>query len=376
MKTLERVLRLNLLKPAYQENVGVEDAILYLLHRVHSYLDKGGSAVRIMFFDFSSAFNTIQPLLLRDKLLWMGVEPGLVTWITDYLTERPQFVRLGDLTSEAVVSSIGAPEGTVLSPLLFTLYTTDFSYNSETCHMQKFSDDTAIVGCIRDGQEGEYRCLVEDSVGWCRTNQLQLNTTKTKEMVVDFRRTAPPLVPVTIDGENVETVCTYKYLGIHLDNKLDWSTNSDALYRKGQSRLYFLRRLRSFSVCNRHLLMFYQSVMASVLFYAVVCWGGSTRKRDNGRLDRLVRKAGSVVGMELESLTTIAERRTLSRLHSILDNDRHPLHTIIINQRSLISDRLRSLSCRTDRLRRSFVPRAIQLYNSTQKELSIMDWSA
>ena len=81
------------------------------------------------------------------------------------------------------------------------------------------------------------------------------------------------------------------------------------------------------------------------------------------------------MGMELESLTTIAERRTLSRLHSILD-DRHPLHTIIINQRSLISDRLRSLSCRTDRLRRSFVPRAIQLYNSTQKELSIMDWSA
>ena len=119
-----------------------------------------------MFFYFSSAFNTIQPLLLRDKLLRMGVEPGLVTWITDYLTERPQFVRLGDLTSEAVVSSIGAPQGTVLSPVLFTLYTTDFSYNSETCHMQKLSDDTAIVGCIRDGQEGEYRCLVEDFVGW------------------------------------------------------------------------------------------------------------------------------------------------------------------------------------------------------------------
>ncbi|KAL2091174.1 hypothetical protein ACEWY4_013437 [Coilia grayii] len=257
-----------------------------------------------MFFDFSSAFNTIQPRLLRDKLLRMGVEPGLVTWIMDYLTERPQFVKLGNLTSEAVVSSIGAPQGTVLSPVLFTLYTTDF--NSETCHMQKFSDDTAIVGCIRDGQEGEYRCLEEDFVGWCRANQLQLNTTKTKEMVVDFRRTAPPLVPVTINGENVDTFCTYKYLGLHLDNKLDWSTNSDALYRKGQSRLYFRRRLRSFSVCNRLLLMLYQSVMASVLFCAVDCCGGSTRKRDIGRLDRLMRKAGSVVDMELESLTTVA----------------------------------------------------------------------
>lgn len=379
MKTFERVLLRHLLKPqvrhaldplqfAYKENVGVEDAILYLLHRVHSHLDKGGCAVRIMFFDFSSAFNTVQPLLLRDKLVRMGVEPGLVTWITDYLTERPQFVRLGGLTSEMVVSSIGAPQGTVLSPVLFTLYTNDFSYNSVTCHMQKFSDDTAIVGCIKAGQEEEYRGLVNNFVGWCRNNQLHLNTTKTKEMVVDFRRSTPPLVPVTIEGEMVETVPTYKYLGVHLDNKLDWSINSEALYKKGQSRLYFLRRLKSFNVCNRLLVMFYQAVMASVLFYAVSCWGGSIKKRDSGRLDRLVRKAGSVVGTELETLTTTAESRTLNRLDAIMNNQEHPLYITFTNQMSLFSHRLRVLPCRTDRLKRSFVPWAIQVFNSTQRD--------
>ena len=51
------------------------------------------------------------------------------------------------------------------------------------------------------------------------------------------------LRPVSIEGVNVEVVSTYKYLGVHLDNKLDWSTNTDAVYKKGQSRLYFLRRL-------------------------------------------------------------------------------------------------------------------------------------
>ncbi|XDV41797.1 hypothetical protein PO909_010597 [Leuciscus waleckii] len=91
--------------------------------------------------------------------------------------------------------------------------------------------------------------------------------------------------PVSIEGVNVEVVSTY--LGVHLGNKLDWSANSDALNRKGQSRLYFLRRLRSFNICNKLLRMFYQSVIASVLFYAVVCWGGSTKKRDVGRLKRL-----------------------------------------------------------------------------------------
>ena len=71
MKTLERLL-LHLLRPqvrhakdplqfAYREKVRVEGAMLYFLHQAHSYLDKGDCAVRVMFFDFSSAFNTIQP---------------------------------------------------------------------------------------------------------------------------------------------------------------------------------------------------------------------------------------------------------------------------------------------------------------------------
>ncbi len=78
MKTMERLVLYHLrpqvqhaldpLQFAYQEKVGVDDAILYLLHRSLSYLDRGSNAVRIVFFDFSSAFNTIQPLLLGDKL--------------------------------------------------------------------------------------------------------------------------------------------------------------------------------------------------------------------------------------------------------------------------------------------------------------------
>ncbi len=61
---------------------------------------------------------------------------------------------------------------------------------------------------------------------------------------------------------------TYKYLDVLLDNKLDWSANVSDLYRKGQSRLFFLRRLRSFDVCSNLLLMFYQTVETSALFYA------------------------------------------------------------------------------------------------------------
>jgi len=71
-------------------------------------------------------------------------------------------------------------------------------------------------------------------------------------------------------------------------------------------------------------------------------------------------------GTELESLTSVAENRTLNKLLSIIDNDNHPLHSIVIRHRSMFSGIFLSLTCSTDRLRKSFVPQAIQLFNSTQ----------
>ncbi|TWW54092.1 hypothetical protein D4764_0277510 [Takifugu flavidus] len=89
----------------------------------------------------------------------------------------------------------GVPQGTVLAPLLFTLYTADFSYSTSSCHLQKFSDDSAAVGLITDGDDTEYRELIQGFVDWSLRNNLQINAGKTKELVVDFlrRKTTPRL---------------------------------------------------------------------------------------------------------------------------------------------------------------------------------------
>ncbi|KAI3365926.1 hypothetical protein L3Q82_009698 [Scortum barcoo] len=158
---------------AYQPDIGVDDAVIYLLHTSLTHLEKAGSTVRIMFFDFSSAFNTIQPRLLGDKLQLAGVDHHLTTWILDYLTHRPQFVRVQGFESDRLLCSTGAPQGTVLAPFLFTLYTADFSYNTPSCHLQKFSDDSAVVGLITDGDDREYRGLIQDFADWCLRNNLQ-----------------------------------------------------------------------------------------------------------------------------------------------------------------------------------------------------------
>uniref|UniRef100_A0AAV2LNP3 Reverse transcriptase domain-containing protein n=1 Tax=Knipowitschia caucasica TaxID=637954 RepID=A0AAV2LNP3_KNICA len=76
-----------------------------------------------MFFDFSCALNTIRLALLQGKMEDAGVDSNLPAWTIDYLSDRPQYVRLRSCESQVVVCSTGAPQGTVLSPFLFTIYT-------------------------------------------------------------------------------------------------------------------------------------------------------------------------------------------------------------------------------------------------------------
>ena len=133
------------------------------------------------------------------------------------------------------------------------------------------------------------------------------------------------------------------------------------VYRKGQSRLFFLRGLRFFDVCGEMLHIFYQSVVASTIFYAAVCWGGSATERDTSSLDKLIRKAGSVLGRCLDSLGVVVERRMWINLSDIMDN----LHHTLMEQSSSHSSRLTALCSRTERHRRSFVPTTIRLFNSS-----------
>lgn len=68
---------------AYQDEVGVDDAIIYQLHRASSHLQRSGDTVRVMFFNFSSAFNTIKPSLLKERLRTMQVDPDTVAVLSD-----------------------------------------------------------------------------------------------------------------------------------------------------------------------------------------------------------------------------------------------------------------------------------------------------
>ncbi|KAK2905565.1 hypothetical protein Q8A73_009508 [Channa argus] len=206
MKCLERVVLAHIqssipdtvdpLQYAYRPNRSTSHAIAAASHYSLSHLENKDSYLRILFIDCSSAFNTVIPHKLTHKLSILGLHPTLCDWLLDFLTGRPQSVRIGNRTSARLITNIGTPQGCVLSPILYTLFTYDCVASHKDNIILKFADDTAVIGRIAGGDEAAYRREVASLVSWCGDNNLTLNTDKTKEMIVDMRkerRTHQPL---------------------------------------------------------------------------------------------------------------------------------------------------------------------------------------
>ncbi len=129
---------------AYRPNRSTDDAISQVLHSSLTHIDsKNGNYVRLLFIDYSSAFNTIVPTKLAVKLSDLGLNTSLCDWIQDFLTARPQVVKVGQFTSNSITLNVGAPQGCVLSPLLYSLYTHDCVSSHSSTYIIKFADDTA-----------------------------------------------------------------------------------------------------------------------------------------------------------------------------------------------------------------------------------------
>ena len=317
----------------------------------------------MLFIDYSSAFNTVLPTKLAEKLLILGLAPSLCNWVLDFLTDRPQIVRVGTQTSGTRTVSTGTPQGCVLSPLLYTLFTYDCAPTHRNTTIIKFADDTTVIGLITGGAETDYREEVAQLVSWCHTNNLSLNAEKTKEMIIDPRRRRDLHGPLYIGEAQVERVKTFKFLGTHISEDLSWSHNTQHIVSKSQQRLYFLRKLRKFGLSTKLLSNFYRCTVESILTNSITVWFGNCTVQKRKALQRVIKTAQYICGTAFPSLQDIYKTRVTKRAHNIIKDTTHPqriLFTLLPSGR-----RYRSMKARTSRLKNSFYPQAIRLLNDS-----------
>jgi hypothetical protein len=97
-----------------------------------------------------------------------------------------------------------------------------------------------VVGLITDNDETAYREEVRDLAGWCQNNNLSLKVTKTNERIVDYRNMRTEHAPILIDRAVVEQVERFKFLGVHIPNKLVWSKHTKTVVKRARQSLFSL----------------------------------------------------------------------------------------------------------------------------------------
>ncbi len=348
---------------AYRPNRSTDDAISTTLHLALTHLENKDSYVRMLLIDFSSAFNTIIPQQLINKLNLLGLNNSLCNWILDFLTGRPQSVRVGHNTSSTTTLSTGVPQGCVLSPLLFTLLTHDCTAKFSSIHIIKFADDTTVVGLISNNDETHYREEVAQLAEWCGANNLSLNVSKQRRLWW----TSGGRTPLTIDSSTVERVSSTKFLGVHITEDLTWTTNTMSLSKKAQQRLHFLRRLKRASLPPPILTTFCRGTIESVLTSCITVWYGNCSAADRKTLQRTVNTAAKIIGAPLPPILDIFLARCSSKTNNIMKDPTHPSHSLF--QLLPSGRRYRSIRARSTRLLNSFFPQAVRALNSNHPAL-------
>ncbi|KAK1801512.1 hypothetical protein P4O66_004574 [Electrophorus voltai] len=219
-----------------------------------------------------------------------------------------------------------------------------------------------VVGLISDNDERAYLEEIKHLENWCQENNLLLNVSKTKELIVDCsKKQERHYQPVRISGTTVERVDSFRYLGVHISQDLSWSHHTSSLAKKARQRLYHLRRLRDFRLPSKVLRNFYTCTIESILTGNITVWFGNSTKQDRQALQRVVRSAERITHSELPDLQTTYYKQCQTKARKIVKDPTHPNNRLFSLLRS--GRRFRSLKAKTQRLKRSFFPQAIRALN-------------
>ena len=192
------------------------------MHKFTKALDNGELVLGI-FLDFSKAFDTAYHAILLQKLNHYGIRGCALKWLESYLSNRTQYASYNDPISKLATIKGGVPHGSILGPLLFLIYTNDFSQVCKSTSLFLFADDSNsfLSGndpqVIQDTMNVELKNISE----WLKANKLSLNMKKTHYMLFSNINKSQPSHQIEID--NQEIMCTTKtqFLGVVIDHKLN-----------------------------------------------------------------------------------------------------------------------------------------------------------
>ena len=318
LRFFEEYRLLNDCSHAYRKGYSTTTTLLEITDKLYQAIDEKKLA-SVMTIDQSAAFDCVSHDNLLEKLRLYELDENSITWMKSYLENRTQFVAIGSAISRMGVVGRGVPQGSILGPLLYSIYTNEMSeciidtncsdethkntaklFNSDCTKcgsLTQYADDATFITTdkLRQTNQVRLRENIENLKIFLETNELTVNADKTKivEIMIQQKRTRtpgePPSLTVMSNQGNIETIHDSKYcrvLGLNLQNNMTLNshleTGSKSLLPSLRKNLGALRSLgEKIPQGSRNTMA--RGLILSRISYLISIWGGST--------ENLIRKA-------------------------------------------------------------------------------------
>lgn len=276
LKRMQPIIEIKNLIPNHQFGFRHKHSTIDQLHRVTNIIENAleeRNVCSVIFLDVAQAFDKVWHEGLFHKL--NSTFPKQYTdIIKSYLTDRHFRIKQDDAYSDLKEIKAGVPQGSVLGPVLYLLYTYDLP-ELDNNTVATFADDTAIIAVGKDNTvtANSLQSAINKFQNW--TNKWKLKLNESKSVHIDFTNKRIEHVPINMNGQDVPYANTAKYLGLTLDAKLRWKAHvkkkREELGIRYKKMYWLLGRYSALSTHNK--LLIYKQVLKPVWTYGIQLWG-------------------------------------------------------------------------------------------------------
>lgn len=378
----------------FRANHSTSTALLQVTDDIFRACDKGNNTCLVL-LDFSKAFDTLSHAILCNKLEYYGIQGPALLFFKNYLNNRHQRVIASEDCSDFRIITQGVPQGSILGPLLFSIYTSDFWTYLEHCQIHQYADDTQIYFSFQPADAiaaaDKINLDLKHIIDVSQAHNLMLNDTKTEVLLFGtHRESLINNVNFQIKLNNSSLILTTdfcKNLGIYLDVNLRFSKHVNYLVQKSYSKLKLLYMHKD-DLNTDVKLRLCDSLILSHLAYCDIVYWPTLLNRDKETLQK-IQNSCVRYSYGLRKFDHISE--TFQKTHWLKLNERYHVHMAClvhkINKNEtpvyLFSKLLKGEHCNSTRFcdlyrvpkhktalfQRSFSYNAVKVYNRIPQDI-------
>ena len=209
-----------------------------------------------------------------------GIRGPILKWFESYLADRSQYVTYDGINSDTSFLKCGVPQGSILGPLLFIIFTNDIFNVSELLFTVLYADDTCVLLGGKD-LENIISCLnneLKNISTWLKANKLSLNVKKTHYIIFHRARIKVPQnhLSLHMDNSTLSKTQNLKYLGVILDHKVSWIQHISYVKNKISKGIGIMYKARRY-LGSKSLVNLYHSYIYPYLIYCIESWGNAAQ---------------------------------------------------------------------------------------------------